>query len=339
MKKRDLFLLIWLTGISIMLILFSADMREGAYNGLILAQNTIIPSLLPLLIIFLLIMKTGAKDALARLFGNISVYVFNLPEVTLPAIFFGLTGGYPTGALLTEELLQKGEIDCEQARRLLCFNVCGGCGFIVTAIGGAVLKSEKAGLILFASNVISNILTGIALSFRVKRISPGFYSFSENTNISDALFSSVKSAVGSVLNITAFIMLFSAVNNIINPPEFLLPAAEITTGLCTAGKFSLPEMSAYLAFGGMCIHMQLLPVILKAKMKYRDFLLSRIIGALLSYCITKLILLIFPIETEVFSSSSEHVAVFSSVNPSLSFLMIFGCFVIVLDLVSRKKKC
>lgn len=141
MKRKDLFLLTGLTAAAAVMVIFSSQAREGAYDGLILAQNTIIPSLLPLLIIFLLIMKTGAKDIIAKLFGFLAVCVFNLPKAAFPAIFFGFIGGYPTGALLTRELLDNGEIDCEQAKRLLRFNVCGGCGFIITAVGGAVLLS------------------------------------------------------------------------------------------------------------------------------------------------------------------------------------------------------
>ena len=140
-----------------------------------------------------------------------------------------------------------------------------------------------------------------------------------------------------MLNITAFIVLFSAVDNIVSLPDFLLPVAEITNGICTGTDFSLPEISAYLAFGGLCIHAQLLPIILKCKMNYGEFLLSRIVSALLSYCFTKLMLLAFPMDTAVFSNSSEQVAVFSSVNLALSVLLILGCFVLILDVSSRKR--
>lgn len=87
------------------------------------------------------------------------------------------------------------------------------------------------------------------------------------------------------------------------------------------------------------IHLQLLPVILQAGMRYRNFLLWRVISALLSYCTAKLFLLIFPIDVQVFSNSADNTAVFPGVNISLSLLMIFGCFVFVLDLEARKKRC
>lgn len=335
--RKNSFLLLTLLGLAGFMIAFSSQMRQGAYNGLVLAENTIIPSLLPLLIIFLIIMKTGARDVLARAFGFASVYLFNLPKITFPAIFLGLIGGYPTGALLTCELLDSQEIDYKQARAMLRFNFCGGCGFIITAVGTAALSSLKAGVILFASNIISNIIIGFAMSFTDKRAKSEYYSFSESRGFGSALTDATDSAVKSVLNITAFIVLFSAVDNIVSLPDFLLPVAEITNGICTGTDFSLPEISAYLAFGGLCIHAQLLPIILKCKMNYAEFLLSRIVSALLSYCVTKLMLLAFPMDTAVFSNSSEQVAVFSSVNLALSVLLILGCFVLILDVSSRKR--
>lgn len=337
MKKKDIFLLITLLCTALILIIFSNEAKAGAYQGLVLAQNTIIPSLLPLLIIFLLIMKTSAKDVLAKAFGFISVYLFNLPMVTLPAIFFGMIGGYPTGALLTAELFNNEEIDSAQAQRMLCFNFCGGCGFIITAVGCGTLQSQRAGIILFISNVISNTIIGIVLSFGKNRKIEKFYSYNESIGLGNALQSATSSAVNSVLTITAFIILFSAADNIIRLPDFILPVVEITNGICKGNSFSLPELSAYLSFGGLCIHMQLLPTILKCKMKYTHFLVSRFVSALLSYCITKLILLVFPLTTDVFSNSGSSIAVFSSVNIALSFLMIAGCFVLILDLNSKKR--
>lgn len=337
MKKKDIFLLAALLGLAIALILFSVDARSGAYQGLVLAENTIIPSLLPLLIIFMLIMKTGAKDVLSKCLGFICVYVFNLPKIALPAIFFGLIGGYPTGALLTRELFTNQEIDSKQAAALLRFNFCGGCGFIITAVGSTVLKNLSAGIILFTSNIISSIIIGFVMSLGKKRLCKDFYSFSECKSFSTALIDATDSAIKSVLNITAFVILFSAVNNVIRLPDFLLPLLEITNGICDDNTFTLPELSAYLAFGGICIHLQLMPIILKCGMKYIDFLTSRIISALLSYCITRLLTLIFPSSVQVFSNSGEHVAVFSSVNIALSLLLIIGCFVLILDVSSHKR--
>ena len=187
--------------------------------------------------------------------------------------------------------------------------------------------------------MISNIIIGITQGIGKKRTGSGFYSFTESIKISDALTSAVSSSINSVLNITAFVILFSAINEILKLPEFLLPLLEITNGICDGGKFSLPEISTYLAFGGLCIHFQLLPILMKMGVNYGDFLIFRVISALLSYCITKGLLWVFPMELEVFSNTADTVAVFSSVNIGLSALLIIGCFVLILDINSKKKIC
>ncbi|MGN0521206.1 MAG: hypothetical protein ACI4IQ_01065 [Eubacterium sp.] len=336
MKKGDKVLLIILIGIAGALIAFSGKASYGAKEGLALAENTIIPSLLPLLIIFFLIMKTGAKDVIAKCFGSISYYIFNLPQVTFPAIFFGLTGGYPTGALMTKELLDNGEIDDEEARRMLRFNFCGGCGFIITALSASVLGNVKIGAVLFISNALSCVLIGFGLSFSKKREKSGFYSFTEHKNIGDCLVEAVNSSIRSVLNLTAFIVLFSAVTSIFEIPKAVMPLIEITNGICSQNDIPLAQISAYLSFGGICIHFQILGIIKQARMKYFDFLFFRILSGLLSYCTAKAIFYFFPADTFVFSNNSVAVAQFSSVNLALSVLLIIGCFVIILDIHSKK---
>ncbi len=337
MKTKNVLILILLMAVSIILITFSSEAKAGAAEGLALAQNTIVPSLTPLLILFFIIMKTGAKDVLSKALGFICAYLFNLPQVTFPAIFFGLIGGYPTGALLTNELFSNGEIDEKQAHRLLRFNFCGGCGFIITALGTSILNSSKAGWILFISNTLSAVIIGFFLSFSEQRKPQSYYSYTEEKSFGDALIESTDSAVKSVLNITAFIILFSAIHKTLPIPQELAPIIEITNGICTRNSYSLAHTSAYLAFGGLCIHCQLLPIISNVKMKYWDFFLFRVISAALSYGITKFILYLSPLEASVFSNISISVAHLSSINLALSILMIAGCFILVMDIRSKKK--
>ena len=318
------------------LLAFSARARKGAAEGLALAENTVIPSLLPVLIIFLLIMKTGARDALASLCGRLSRALFALPYATAPAIILGLTGGYPTGALLTRELYLSGEISREQARRLMLFNMSGGCGFIITAVGSAVMKSTRAGVMLFASVTLSSVLVGIISSFPHRSEDNGAFSFREDISVSEALNSATASAVSSVLTIAAYIVLFSAFCGVVKLPDFLIPLLEITNGVCANPSLPLPAASAYLAFGGICIHLQLIGILRETGTGYTGFLAGRAAAAVLSYNITKGLLMLFPIETAVFANSAVP-SRFSSVNAGLSGLLIAGCFVMILDINSKRK--
>ena len=320
---------------SLIFILFSKNARIGAYAGLKLALNTVTPSLLPLLIIFLTFMKSSANSVFIKIFGFLSRVLFNLPESSLSALVFGLVGGYPTGALLCDELFEAGEIDSNQAKRMMCFNFCGGCGFIITAVGSVSFGKTKIGVMLFLSNVISSLIIGFALSFKEKRIEKGTYSLTEYVPLGDALTLAAPKASQSVIVITAYIVLFSALSNIFKMPEPVLPLLEITIGVC-GGDFSLPLTAAFLSFGGICIHLQISQSLRKIKMSYFEFLLFRLISSVLSYFVMKIILCIFPLEVPVFANSTTPVKL-TSVNITLSVLLIIGCFVSVLDLNSRRK--
>ena len=199
-------------------IIFSKNTRKGAYDGLNLAMNTVVPSLLPLLIIFLTFMKSSANNILIKLCGNFSRVFFNLPKAAFSAIFFGLVGGYPTGALLSEELFEAGEIDEEQAKRLMCFNFCGG-GFIITAVGTVTFNSTRVGVMLFLSNALSSILIGFVLSFKEKRLEKSEYSLFSFTSLGDALTLATPKAAQSVIVITAYIVLFSALSSTVKIPN------------------------------------------------------------------------------------------------------------------------
>lgn len=328
---------ILLAAVAVFLIAMGSSAKQGALKGLALAQNTIIPSLLPLLIILLTIMKCGANQVITKLFGRVTVALFNLPANTAGAIIFGLTGGYPTGAIMTNELLKNDDIDEKQARRLLRFNFCGGCGFIITAVGAITMNSLRNGLILFAANVISAVILGVILSFSESRIKYEPFSFCEAMSFGDALSSATSSAISSVLNITAYIVIFSALNCTSSIPSHFMPLVEITNGVCSE-SFSLPILAAYLAFGGVCIHFQLIPIIISAKMKYIDFLFFRVLSALLSFAVSKLLLIIFPTPQMVFASGADKLVNLFSVNVTLSVLMIIGCFVLILDISSHKNK-
>lgn len=338
MKLRDGITLIFLLACACVLIILSPGAKAGAKEGLALAQNTILPSLLPLLMIFMIIMKSKAGAVLTNLFGGIIYKTLKLPAAALPAVLFGLIGGYPTGAMLTQSLYRDGDISRSQAQRIMKFNVCGGAGFIITAVGTVTLSSQKAGLILFASNVLSSIIIAVGTSFGQKRDGQLASGTAVPLPIGDAMCLSASEGMKSMLNLTAFIVLFSAFDGAISVPKLLEPIFEITNGICTGDTYTLPETSAFLAFGGFCIHLQLLSSIKEFGMSYISFLVWRIVGAFLSYWICKGILLIFPQPKAVFSNVSETLAQPSIANAALSVLLILGCGVLVMDLHSRRRK-
>lgn len=337
--KKESILLLFLTLSAVLLAAFSEKAKSGALHGLETAVDVIVPSLLPLLIIFNLISKSDAGTVIENILAPVTEKVFRLPRAAGGAVFFGLTGGYPTGALLTESLYLNDDIDSETAKRLLRFNVNGGAAFIITGVGTGILNSKKAGLILFTASTLSALLIAFFSSFhyeKTKEICP----CRSSVPFGDALNKSTECSVKAVLNISAYIILFSAFCNILSVPAPLAPLLEITSGVADHFRlFPLPILCAMLSFAGLCVHFQLFSVIKKIGMRYFDFFIWRVAHSVLSYAVCYVLVRMFPEGSAVFSNSAENIAVPFSVNLTLSVLMIFGCAVIVLDIESRKRKC
>ena len=333
-KSGALFFVIFL--LSAVFVGFAPASVQGAYEGLRLACDTVVPSLLPMLILFLILMKSEALTFITRLFGWIAVRLFNLPAVCTPAIITGLAGGYPTGALMTLELYSSDEIDGAQAERLMCFNFCGGVGFIVTALGSARLGSTRLGAVLYLSNLTASLVIGFLLSFTEKRGNMPVCALRASMPIPDALVSSVNSAVKSVISLTAYIMLFSGFLCLLPSVKYLVPIFEITSGVCGKESFSAELLSAYLAFGGLCVHLQLLPVIRKFHMSYLKFLFFRLLCSALSALACRALLLFIPVTQSVFSNESIKAAKLTGVSPAMSFLLVLGGALFFSDLASRR---
>lgn len=333
--KKDLLNTIVLASIICALIMLSSKAKAGALQGLTICEEIIIPSLLPILILTSTIQKSKCSIIFERLFGKATEIIFKLPKSCATAIIFGLIGGYPSGAILTDSLYQDGLIDKDTASRIMRFNFSGGLAFIITAVGSIRYNSSKIGLMLFLSCVIPEILIGIASGLKIEKVPESTRLFSERLCVSDALTQSVEATIKSLLIMSGYIVLFSSVCAIVPIPRYLFPIFEITYGVCNSTAIPLDYCAFFIAFGGICVHMQILN---KMQIPYLEFFIFRIVNALLSFLIMRLLLFIFPQDEGVFSNLSGITSQLTEVNAGFGIIMIIGCAVLILDIEGRKIK-
>ncbi|MGN0522714.1 MAG: hypothetical protein ACI4IG_00405 [Eubacterium sp.] len=331
---------VFLSGTIIMLTAMSGQVKQGAIQGINLCIEIIIPALLPILILTNMIMKSSGASFFESLFGWFVKGVLRLPKCASCAVLFGLVGGYPAGTVLTASLFEQGLINENEAKRIMSFNFCGGLAFIVTAVGEICLGSKHLGLIMYLSNILSALIIAVIAGLFGRKQSTITEVKQSYLSLSDAMVDAVDSTIDSILIMCAYIILFSACTSMITLPSFISPLLEITNGICiNASRFTIPQCSAYLSFGGLCIHFQLLSFFKKMKINYIYFLVCRIISALLSYGITLLYFQIFPKSAQVFSNMSSGVTVSATqVNAGLSTIMIIGCAVLIFDIEGKKIK-
>lgn len=322
------------------LIIFSQQAKAGAKCGLALCENIIIPSLLPILILSNIIIKSRCAAIVEAVFSPLFERIFKLPRCCAAPVILGLVGGYPTGAVLTKQLYDNNMINQKNANRLMHFNFCGGVAFIICVVGGICFNNLKTGVIIYSSNVISSIIICLfdsAFEKKENRIKTN--SYKQYLPLSDALVESVNTTVNSLLAMCAYIILFSSVIKIIQLPHHMYALMEITNGICNY-KDSMPieYCSLFICFGGFCIHFQLLGILREMKIKYSSFFIYRAAASLISFILTKALLCFFPQTESVFSNITQSAPKLNTVNTGLSLLMVIGCAVVVFEWENKKIK-
>lgn len=320
-------------------IVFSIKAKAQALEGMRLCLNVIVPTLLPILILTNTIIKSSSRLFLEAVFSPLA-RLLRLPKCACCALILGLIGGYPTGAILSNELFNLHLIDNQTAKRLLRCSFCGGVAFIITAVGTIHLNSTKTGIIIYTINVLSSIIICVADGI----IHPNTNKSTQECSIGsqsfcNALINSIECSTKSVAVMCGCIVFFSAICGLVSIPPFAMPLIEITNGIFKFnGSISLPYLCFFLSFGGLCIHLQILNVIKSTGIGYIDFFVHRVVGGLISYFLGKGYILLFNPDTEVFSNISQITPRLNQINGSLSIILLASCIVIVVDLNNKKSK-
>lgn len=172
MKKSLLFLSSLL--LFFCLLIFPARTFFYACEGVNLWFHTILPSLLPFLILTSLLLETGAARRISAPCRSFFQTVFGLSPAGFYALFLGLFCGFPMGARITAQLYEAEEIDRNEACYLLTFCSSPSPAFlssyvILTAFSGQIHPGFVFG-VLYGSNFLTGFLFRLVFRrFRLHR--------------------------------------------------------------------------------------------------------------------------------------------------------------------------
>jgi len=306
------------------LLVCSGAAVAGMRAGLTLCGDVVIPALFPFLLLPSLLTRSGAAEALARPLGRPARFLFRLPGAGLAALLLALTGGYPIGGRAVRSFMERGDLTKEQAGRALLFCVCGGPAFQIVAVGGGMLRSVRAGFALWGVCAASTLMLGILSRVRAPALSAGgggphteqpgihtpestAFAGKRHTEYTDdpasgVLTGAVSDALAGILQICAWVLLFSCALSILRtlplpgPVDLALSCVlEVTSGSARASATGwMPLIAAVLAFGGLSTHCQIYTLAGDAAPRYRRFLLWRLLHAGLSASLAALFVRVTP---------------------------------------------
>ncbi len=330
------------------LLKFPAKAGEGVQKGIEMCIYILIPSMYPFMFLSGFIVNSGLAEKSGKLFSFFTEKAFCLPGCCSAAIIMSMVGGIPVGASMVTEMHKKGYITTNQSKRMLLFCINPGPAFVISTVGHYMTGNKSIGIILYASLVLSSLTVGFLSRLVLTSDEPLTATASDNKKISfqNAVVTAVSESSRNMLNVCAWVVLFSCVCSLIE----LLPLSEgagiLITGITemtkgcekAAESMSLPAVAAVLGFGGICAHLQIMPAVTQMKLPLKYFFCSRIINSGLTVIIFSLLFKNLPLSEQTISIGSLPTQIYSEISLPVCIGLLLMCMLLLLGENYRIKK-
>ena len=279
------------------MLLFPGDVFQGARNGLLLWFETVLPTLLPFLIIVNIMLRTSLIRHISRLVYPVLGPLFSVSPGGCFAVLTGFLCGYPMGAKVTADLVRDRRISSREGAYLLSFCNNTSPVFILNFIVWKTLGREE----YLLPSLLILLGTPMLMSIPFRR----FYLHGQKNfpamkktgqSKTDWGFRIVDTCImdsfETITKVGGYIILFSVILALVQsapwqpaPVQMILPALEVTNGIALIGKSTLPFTIQYPAilaltsFGGICAAAQTQCMIQKTSLSVVPYTLEKLATA------------------------------------------------------------
>ena len=279
LHKKFIQLLFFIT-VLILLLTKPQKTLDYAAKGLSVWYKSMVPSLLPMMILSGCMIKLNITDAFASLLFPITRRLFHIGKTGTYALLIGLLCGFPMGAKVICELYTQKKLSKAEATALL--PICNNIGPIYMLSYG--LKTFDAKPLYVILILFYCIPLGYAFFYlRNKRFPCIHTSTTPPVNFVVALDESISDGAAGILSLGGYLMFF---NILLVPLEFLPLSSklknllaclvEITNGLSYQSNLPPYLYLALLQFGGLCCVFQTLKYTLKTDLNFRHYLFCKL---------------------------------------------------------------
>ncbi len=188
---------------------------EGAFNGLKIWVNNIIPYLFPMSVLSNILLQYNFLYSLFERMSFISNKLLKSKYALIP-LFISFVSGYPSGAMAINTMSSYKRIDEYDANYLTLFT--NNCSF--QFIAGAVSYSMLKNLQFYKYILLPHFLGAILMSFLIIKKKPSLIS-SKNMRLKTIPFhkafsSAISKSIAGILSVGGVIIVFSVFSNFLN---------------------------------------------------------------------------------------------------------------------------
>ncbi len=306
-KFKKYFTIILLFIAILFLFKYNYILQDSVNNAVMLWLNKVFPSLFIMFIINDIIISTHILDNIGNILSPIFNKIYNLDGSSLIAFILSIFSGTPSSAFILKEMIQNKSISLDDANKLISFTFFSNPLFLYNILSLTFNKFITIKIIIV--HYVTNLIIGLFFRNKTNNITNN-YNIKEskvNTNILILLPQAITKSFNTLLMILGTITFYMIITNLflnvfsVNLLEEIIIKGllEITQSLNTLSKLNILSIIkeiialSLISFGGLSIHTQVLAIINETNIKYKNFLIGRILHALFSTCIYFFITIFF----------------------------------------------
>ena len=238
-----------------------------------------------------MLIESGFAESLSRILNRPVRFFFNVNGNCASAIVLGCIAEFPVGAKCAAMLYEKGLCGKDEAERILPYCNNAGAAFVIGTIGIGIFGDYKAGVIIYAAQIISALICGVIFSFPRRKIADyNPIKVSSDMSISKSIINAGMSMISICGHICFFSFILSVIIKFVSDPyavTFISGLFELTNGVSCVNDIALAGL--FCGWSGLSVHAQISSFVTPhgISMKYC------IIGKMMQGALMFLIILLF----------------------------------------------
>ena len=282
-----------MVGFLVLMLCFPTETFQGATNGLLLWFQTILPTLLPFIILSNILIQTNCVYYISRTVKPVLQKLFRISDEACYAVLIGFLCGYPMGAKVIADLITTERISRNEGQYLLSFCNNTSPMFIISYIVIQHFKNKSMLLgtlaILFLSPILCSFI--FRIFYRCKSWNPSNLYVKKQVHFNFQIFdNAIMNGFETITKVGGYIILFSILFTLGSklPITFSLPVLEISNGISLIMKLSsdfiitYPYVLGLTSFGGLCAIAQTNSMIQETGLRIFPYIIQKLITALVT---------------------------------------------------------
>lgn len=296
-KYTQHFFLIIFSSFIVLIFKYNYILETTVITSVNLWLTKVFPNLFIMFIVQNLIINTNALNNISKIINPIFNKIFHTKGNSCIAFLLSIISGTPASSFIIKEMLDKNQIDEEDANKLIKFTFFGSPLFLYNNL--LCFLSKDTSIKIITVHYMANVAIGFIT--RGKKGTNNIANTKDeksNNNILILLPNAIKKSLDTLLIILGTIIFYMLLTNIIfNIFNIPLTISAIIKGLLemTQGINSISTLNIngiikeiillnIISFGGLAIHTQVLSIINDTKISYKNFFWGRLLHMLISTC-------------------------------------------------------